>query len=280
MTFSLQSAAVATAYARARVALPGPIVDIRNPLTEDHRYLRFSLVPALLHLVAKFAGGEPYRTFEIGDVFEGEPEPFETACVTWMLALPKIDEPAWRDSGFAAFKGESLALVRALTGFDAETVTATDLGLHPGKSASLVVDGKDVATIGAVDPRLLAAFDVDARVYAGRIRFAELPAYRAPRYIAPSKYPPISRDLALVVAPHVAASEIEGAARAGGNGAIADVRVFDEYRGPQVGEGKKSIALRITLQRADATLTDAEADAQIAAILVSLEARCGAVIRA
>jgi phenylalanyl-tRNA synthetase beta chain len=144
----------------------------------------------------------------------------------------------------------------------------------------LLIDGKDVAAIGAVDPRLRAAFDVGTRVYAGRIRFADLPAYHVPRYLAPSKFPPLSRDLALVVAPHVAAKDIEYAARSGANGAIADVRVFDEYRGPQVGEDKKSLAVRITLQRADATLTDAEADAYVASILASLRERCGAVIRA
>jgi phenylalanyl-tRNA synthetase beta chain len=143
-----------------------------------------------------------------------------------------------------------------------------------------MIDGKDVAAIGAVDPRLVASFDVGARVYAGRIRFADLPAYRVPRYTAPSKFPPLSRDLALVVAPHVAAKDIEYAARAGANGALADVRVFDEYRGPQVGDGKKSLAVRITLQRADATLTDAEADDYVASILASLRERCGAVIRA
>jgi phenylalanyl-tRNA synthetase beta chain len=73
--------------------------------------------------------------------------------------------------------------------------------------------------------------------------------------------------------------DIEHAVRAGGNGAIADVRVFDEYRGPQVEGGKKSVAVRVTLQRNDATLTDAEADKHIAAILASLRERCGARIR-
>jgi len=284
VTLSLQPAAVRDAYARAGVALPGTVVEIRNPLSEDQRYLRFSLLPALLALAARGIEGEAFRVFEIGDVFGGAPgaegELFETAAVTWLLALPERDEPVWRDSGFLAFKGESLALLRALTGRDAETITAQDPGLHPGKTASLMIDGKDVAAIGAVDPRLRAAFDVGARVYAGRIRFADLPAYHVPRYVAPSKFPPLSRDLALVVAPHVAAKDIEYAARSGANGAIADVRVFDEYRGPQVGDDKKSLAVRITLQRSDATLTDAEADAYVASILASLRERCGAVMRA
>jgi phenylalanyl-tRNA synthetase beta chain len=67
--------------------------------------------------------------------------------------------------------------------------------------------------------------------------------------------------------------------RASGNGAIADVRVFDEYRGPQVADGKKSIAVRVVLQRSDATLTDADADAHIAAVRAALGERFGAKIR-
>ena len=278
--FSLQPASVRETYERANVALPGAVLEIRNPLSEEQRYLRFSLVPGLLELAARQSATEPYRIFEIGDVFEGGDEPRETALATWLLVLPKRDEPAWHDSGFLAFKGESLALVRALTGRDAETRAAAPPGWHPGKTATLAFDGADVATIGAVDPRLLAAFDIDARVYAGVLRFEDLPAYRVPRYVAPSKFPAVSRDLALVVAPGIAATDIERAARAGGNGALADVRVFDEYRGPQVGDDKKSVALRVTLQRSDATLTDAEADAHVAAILASLRERCGATIRA
>jgi phenylalanyl-tRNA synthetase beta chain len=278
VTFSLQSGAIRDTYERANVALPGDVVEIRNPLSEDQRFLRFSLLPALLQLAAKFARDDSYRIFEIGDVFEGA-QAFETAVAMWLLALPATDEPDWRDSGFATFKGESLAILRMLAGHDAEAVTAEEPGFHPGKTASLMLEGKDVAVIGAVDPRLLAAFGIAGRAYAGRIRFADLPAYRIPRYVAPSKYPPISRDLALVVAPEVPAKDIEHAVRAAGNGAIAGVRVFDEYRGPQVGDGKKSLAVRVTLQRADATLTDAEADGYVAAILASLRERCGAVIR-
>ncbi|MBD5604195.1 MAG: hypothetical protein IAI48_03775, partial [Candidatus Eremiobacteraeota bacterium] len=279
-TMSLQSAAVRERYERAGVALAEPVVEIRNPLSEEQRYLRFSLAPALLELAARHAGDAPYRIFEIGDVFAGGDPATESSQAAWLCALPRADEPAWRDSGFTTFKGESLALLRALTGRDAAATATSEAGWHPGKTATLDVDGSCVAVVGAVDPRVLAAFGVEARVYVGRMRFAELPAYRVPRYAAPSKYPALSRDIAIVVAPAVPAADIERAARAGGDGALVDVRVFDEYRGPQVGDDKKSVAVRITLQRPDATLTDAEADAHVDAILTSLRDRCGAAIRA
>ncbi|GAC1303198.1 MAG: phenylalanine--tRNA ligase subunit beta [Vulcanimicrobiaceae bacterium] len=278
VTLSLQPASFAARYTAARL-VPPAVVELRNPLSEEQRYLRFSLLPALLELASRRSVGATERVFELGHVFEGAPEAFESAEVVWLYAVPASEEPAWHDAGFLQFKGESLALVRALTGRDAETVTATLAGWHPGKTATLLVDGRDLATIGAVDPRLARAYGVDGRVYAGRMRSSDLPTYRVAKYRAPSRYPAVVRDLALVVAPDMPAIDIERAIRIGGEEVIAGVRVFDEYRGPQVGEGKKSLAVRVTLQRADATLTDAEAEAYVDAMLERVRERCGAQIR-
>ncbi len=278
VTFALQAAAIAERYRRAGIALPSEIVEIRNPLSEEQRYLRFSLIPGLLAHAAAYAVEGPLRTFEVGHVFEGV-EPSETTMLAWLAALARSDEPTWRDDGFSTFKGEASALVHTLTGRDCDALSSSLPGLHPGKTATLRIDGTDVATIGAVDPRLLAGFGIDRRVYIGSLRLADLPAYRMPHYAAPSKYPPVARDLAVIVAPDVPAIDIEDAVRAGADGAVASVRVFDEYRGPQVGEGKKSLAVRVTLQRFDGTLTDAEADAYVASILASLRERCRAILR-
>ncbi|MFY9780499.1 MAG: phenylalanine--tRNA ligase subunit beta [Candidatus Baltobacteraceae bacterium] len=280
MTFALQPAAVRERYERAGIALPGPVVEIRNPLSEDQRFMRFALLPGLLALAARFESGAPQlRYFELGHVFTEADELRESAEAAWLLVVPRAEGPSWRDDGFLAFKGESLALVRALAGREAETTAGTLASLHPGKTAQLSLDGKAVATIGAVDPRLAAAYELEGAAYAGFLRLADLPAYRVPRYKAPSRYPPVARDLAVVVAPEVPAREIERAVRSGGDGVIADVQVFDEYRGPQVEGGKKSIALRVVLQRDDATLTDAEADKHVAAILAVLRERYGAKLR-
>ena len=116
-------------------------------------------------------------------------------------------------------------------------------------------------------------------MYVALARMNDLPSYHMPRYTAPSKYPAIARDLALIVAPEIPAMDVEHAVRAGAEGVLAAVRVFDEYRGPQIEDGKKSVAVRVVLQRADRTLTDAEADTHVAAILESLRERVGAAIR-
>ena len=280
VNFALQPASVAERYALAGVTLTGPVVEIQNPLSEDQRYLRFSLLPGLLALVARYGRGQTLRYFELGHVFEGAPEPFETAALCWLLATPKRDEPDWHDTAFLEFKGEASALLRLLTGHEPVAVSAQAHALHPGRTARLLVDGRDAASIGAVDPRLLAEYDIEERVYAGFMRVADLPAFRVPRFKAPSRFPSIERDLALIVAKEIPAMDVEHAVREGGDGVLAGVEVFDEYRGPQIESDKKSIAVRIVLQRDDATLTDAEADAHVRTILATLQERCGARIRA
>jgi phenylalanyl-tRNA synthetase beta chain len=285
MTLSLQPASVYERFAAAGVALPSPPVEIRNPLSEDQRFMRFSLLPGLLSLAAKHQALAPLRFFEIGHVFEraavsGDAD-IEIATTAWLYLAPKQDEPPWRDSGFLIFKGESMTIVRALCGRDAEVVTASAAMLHPGKTASLVVDGRDVVAIGALDPRLLAAYEIDRSAYVGLMLMDDLPAYRAPRYRPQSRYPSVERDLALIVAPDVPAHEVVHVIRTSADDGIArDVRVFDEYRGPQVGDDRKSVAVRITLQRDDATLTDAEVEGHLARILSALRERLGAEIRA
>ncbi len=276
VTLSLQPASVAERYASAGIALDARVVELMNPLSEEQRYLRFSLVPGLLGNALRQPRG--VKTFEIGRVFS-ESEPDEIPGVVWLSTGEPVDEPAWRDSGFLAFKSDALALVRRLCGRDADVEPAGAAGWHPGKTASLTLDGRTVATAGALDPRLLAAYGFDGRAYAGCMRLAEVPAHRMPRYHAPSRFPPVTRDLAVVVTPDVTARRIEHAVRAGANGTLAAVDVFDEYRGAQVADGKKSVTVRVVLQRDDATLTDADAQALVDGILAALRDRCGAVIR-
>ena len=281
LTLALQPRSIYERFVTAGVALASEPIEIVNPLSEDQRYLRFSLVPGMLALAAKYQHAAPLRFFELGHVFEANPggDPFEIAMTAWLLVVPAVDEPPWRDSGFATFKGEAMALMRAIVGRDPDAVTASAPGLHPGKTASIVVDGKDVATIGALDPRLCAAWDIGRSVYVGLMRTHDVPAYRTPVYRAPSRYPAVERDIALVIDPEIPVHEIEHAIRSAGDDTIAGVSVFDEYRGPQIATGRKSIAVRIRFQRRDGTLTDAEVDAVLATIVGGLEDRFGAHIR-
>jgi phenylalanyl-tRNA synthetase beta chain len=168
--------------------------------------------------------------------------------------------------------------VRAVTGIDARLERGTEPGLHPGKTARVFAGDAAVGFIGTVDPRLLRAADIGDDVVAVVIAVDELPAHRVRPYRPVSKYPPIERDLAIVVDPSVTAAEVVATIRSD-TPLARSVEVFDEYRGAQIGASKKSLAVRVVLQRDDATLTDAEADAALQQVLGGLRGAHGATLR-
>jgi len=278
LTLALQPQAVAQRWSAVGIAVPTP-VEILNPLSEDQRWMRFSLLPGLLAHAARERATRPLLTFEIGHVFaevDGEQHETNTVALLATTPLPATRVP-WRDEAFLAAKSDVTAFLRRVCGADAAVVRGAMPGLHPGKTAELRFDGQAVGWVGVVDPRLARAYDLDADLVAAVILIDALPAKSVRPYVALSKYPVLERDLALIVAPHVAAGDIVEASRAAA--LVRRVDVFDEYRGPQIGDGKKSLALRLTLQRDDGTLTDADADATIAAIIADLQERFGAALR-
>jgi phenylalanyl-tRNA synthetase beta chain len=191
-----------------------------------------------------------------------------------------LDGPEWRDSHFLRLKSDVQALLRELTGRrDFECASTTRNGLHPGKTAAVMLDGVEIAYFGAIDPRVAKAFDVRLPAYGCAMHLAQLPAHQFQRYRAPSKYPSTYRDLALVCDRDVQAFQIERGITGSVGALCTGVRTFDEYRGAQVPAGKKSLAVRVTLQRYDATITDEEADAAVDRALAELRERFGVTLR-
>jgi phenylalanyl-tRNA synthetase beta chain len=254
-------------------------VEVRNPISEEYRFLRDSLLPGLIEY---FAGNlVAPRVFEIGDVFRREDAAISERT---QLAFGFIDSPAgeppWRDSSFLRLKADCEALLRAIAG-PRHFVVAPQVrnGFHPGKTGIATLDGIEVGIIGAVDPRLIKAQDLGANLYLSLIDVAALPPYKVPKYRPPSRFPSTYRDLALVVDAELPARALEEAIAQTLGSLCTAVCVFDEYRGPQVDEGRKSLAVRVVLARFDATITDEEADAAVARVLDAVGETFGATIR-
>jgi phenylalanyl-tRNA synthetase beta chain len=253
-------------------------VEVRNPLSEEQRFLRTSLVPGLLEYLAGVA--IPAYVFELGQIFAREDGKIvEQTTVAFGFSAKRTGEPSWRDSSFLQLKGDCEALLREVTGRMAEVARGARSDFHPGKSAIVSIDGVSVGVLGCLDPRLSRAHELDGNGYLCVIAVDALPPYAIPRYRPPSRFPSTYRDLALVLDVATAAGEVENAVTSALGSLCTGARVFDEYRGAQVGEGRKSLALRVTLQRFDATITDEEADAAIARVLQTLRERFGATLR-
>jgi phenylalanyl-tRNA synthetase beta chain len=272
VTLALQPGSIHERWRESGAALDMKVVEIMNPLSEDQRFMRFSLLPALLALGTD-------KIFEIGDVFGEASEIVERTHATFMRRTTQPQSDSWSDEQFVALKADALAFVRAVTGRHASVRVTGHAGWHPGICAELVLDGAPIAIVGALDPRLTFALGVEGRAHAAQVDLATLPDPVIPRYVAPSRYPTISRDLALVVNLDVSAAQIENVIGGALDGLARTIGAFDEYRGPQVGDGKKSLAVRVVLQRDDTTMTDAEADAAIGKILGALRSELGATIR-
>jgi phenylalanyl-tRNA synthetase beta chain len=254
-------------------------VEVRNPLSEEHRFLRESLVPGLLEYLA--GADTPARVFEIGQVFRYAKDlVIEQTALTFGFTAALAGEPPWHDSSFLRLKGDCEALVRELTGCRVEIEKGERPAFHPGKTGLVELDGVTVGVLGSIDPRLAKAHDLKATAYLCALDVGALPPAQTPRYRPPSRFPSTYRDIALVIDASVAARAIESVIASALGPLCTGVAVFDEYRGPQVEEGRKSLAVRVTLQRFDATITDEEAEAAIVRALDAVRERFEATIRA
>ena len=276
MTLGLQSAAIAERDRALGFDVPG-VVEITNPLSDDQRYLRYAMLHAHLSMVERDRM-RPYRTFEIGHVFAaGLPDPIERNIATVVSVTAHVNEPAWKSTSFAELSSDMLACVRSLTGRDAVLERGTALHLHPGKTAAILVGGTRVGTIGVLDPRLARAYDITDDVAVALLAIEAFPERTIVPFIAPSRFPRVERDIAVVLPTDIAAGDVAAVVRAQPNVRSADV--FDEYRGAQIDVNKKSLAIRVVLQRDDTTLTDAIADESMAVITSELHAKFGATQR-
>ncbi len=251
-------------------------VEVRNPLSEEQRFLRVSLVPGILEY---FAANGAARIFEIGNVFRHEDAAVAERTVLGFGFLASDPQQPWRDESFLRLRGDCEALLRKVTGCAVNVSTGGGAEFHPGKRARLTIENRDVGELGCIDPRSSRVLRLEGNAYICLIDVAALPSYAVPHYRTPSRFPSTYRDVALVVRDDVSARDVEGAVGDAAGPLCTSVAVFDEYRGPQVQAGYKSLAVRITLQRFDTTITDEEADAAVAAVVAALGERFGATIR-
>jgi phenylalanyl-tRNA synthetase beta chain len=184
---------------------------------------------------------------------------------------------AGEGAGFFEAKGVVEALLAAARVERAEFRPADEPFLHPGRSAA-VLDG----FVGELHPEVAEAYGLEGTVAVFELGVEGLrgPPREEVLYRDVTSFPPLRQDIAVVVAEDVPAGRVVEVVRSAGGEALARTEVFDVYRGPQVGEGRKSLALHLVFQAPDRTLTDAEADAVRARIVAALAAEVDGELRA
>ncbi|NML07209.1 phenylalanine--tRNA ligase subunit beta [Sphingomonas sp. G-3-2-10] len=262
---------------------------LANPISEDMKVMRPSLLPGLLAAAERNLkrGASGVRLFEIGRRYLAD---VERPTLGVVLAGSKTPR-GWQGGkaqGFTAFdaKAEALALLEAAGAPVANLQVMGEAGevYHPGQSATLRLGPKTVlAAFGMVHPSVLKAFDLDGDVAAVELYLDALPARRGGTGFMRSAYTPpalqaVTRDFAFLVPAEMAAGDLVRAAKGADKAAIVDARLFDIFTGAGVPEGQKSVAIEVTLQPGEKSFTDAELKA-LADKVVAAAAKIGAVLR-
>jgi phenylalanyl-tRNA synthetase beta chain len=272
-----------------------PALALANPIAADLSDMRPSLIPGLAAAAERNArrGARDVALFEVGQIFLGDGENDQriaAAALRRGMAKRQGEGRHWTGGGavdvFDA-KGDALALFAAL-GVNAgaiQIVPGSPAFLHPGRAATLRFGPKNVVGwFGELHPSAREALDVEGPLVAFEIILDAIPAPK-PR---PSKAKPklerfelmpLERDLAFVVPESARAGDILKAALGADRALVSAADVFDVYRGPGVPEGHKSVAVNLTLQPRERTLTDAEIEAAMAKIVAEVANKTGATLR-
>ena len=191
-------------------------------------------------------------------------------------ALPEQWGEKTRPVDFYDLKGDLEALLAPLS---IVCAPAEHTALHPGQSASLTLDGAAIGWLGTLHPRLVQAHGLARVPVLFELDWHALSARCLPRYRGVSRFPAVRRDLAVVVAAQHALGDILRVVRAELPAHVIEFTAFDMYQGPGIEPGKKSLAFRMLLQHTEKTLTDAEIEATVSAVVSVLSREFAAVLR-
>ncbi|WP_108662541.1 phenylalanine--tRNA ligase subunit beta [Acuticoccus kandeliae] len=272
----------------------GEALRLANPIAEALSDMRPSLLPGLVRAVTRNVNrGHPdLALFEVGQVFAGDEPGDQTtsaAGVRQGRARPGETGRHWSHGGEAAgvfdAKADILAALAAIGGpaDKADITRDAPAHYHPGRSGTLRLGPKVLGHFGELHPALLAAMDAPERLVAFELTLEAVPeprrkATKKPAFTA-SDLMPVRRDFAFLVADEIDARAITRAAKGARKDLVTDATVFDVYRGQGVPEGQKSVAVEITLQPMERTLTDEEIDAVSAAVVAAVTKATGATLR-
>jgi len=260
---------------------PGICARLENPLTSDFEFMRPSLLPGMLAVVAENEGLFPEGdVFEVSNVYiagDGAELPEERPSV-----LVASYGPQGGDALFRKVKGALEAYSRhSLRSVDFSRVSP-DTGLwHPGRAVDIYIGDTAIGTLGELHPSVAESFGIDGRVCAAEFDLSALVKSEAEsrRYEPIPHFPPVRRDLAFVAPEAVEFEKAEEAIR-NASELLNEVTLFDVYRGESLGAGMKSFAVHLSFQHPERTLTAEEADKEISGIISSLAKEFGAKVRA
>ncbi len=257
-------------------------IKLRNPLGEDYSVMRTTLIGNTMEVLSRNYkyGVDSVKAFEIGNTFRKTGEEISADHLPEEKKLVSIG--MYGDFDFFSLKGIVDEFLKRLGVKNVEyTAETSNTTFHPGRTASVLVDGKSIGVIGEIHPDVLENYDMKVRCLVGELDFKSiLESSKLDRkYIQLPKYPSMVRDIALLIDENVEVREIEKVILANGKNLVEKVSLFDVYTGDQVEDGKKSVAYSITYRSSEKTLTDEEVVKVHSKILEELSESLSAILR-
>ncbi len=255
-------------------------VQIINPLGEENSIMRTTTLPEMLQVLSRNFNHrtQEVRLFEFGKVYFPKAVPVkELPEEKNVVTLGMYGEVDYYD-----IKGNVEVVLETLRIKDFEFSPLRDNpSFHPGKTAKLLIGGKEAGVVGEVHPMVTDNYEIETRVFAAVLDFDILleGANLVPEYRPLPKYPAVTRDIAMLVRDEVLVKQIEDIIRKCSGKLLEQLKLFDVYKGKQIPEGIKSVAYSITFRASDRTLTDDEINKVFDKILSSLKQNLEAELR-
>lgn len=261
-------------------------IALANPIASDMSVMRTGLWPGmvktLLHNLNRQQ--ERVRIFESGLRFIRNGETTQQDAVIGGLVYGSVEPEQWgaqkRAADFFDVKADVVGLLQlagATPGF--EFTRAEHPALHPGRSAAITRAGQVVGWIGELHPSVVQQLDLPSAPYVFEIEYAAVAVAAARRFSEISRFPSIRRDIAVVLGESVGYTAVEQCIRAAAPGLLTQLQLFDVYKGKGIESGSKSLALGLTFQTLERTLSDGDVDSALHQILTALAQHFGAKLR-
>ncbi|KMN12516.1 phenylalanine--tRNA ligase subunit beta [Pseudomonas weihenstephanensis] len=259
---------------------------LANPISNDMAAMRASLWPGLIKSLQHNLNRQQdrVRLFESGLRFVGQLEGLkQEPMLAGVVCGSRLPE-GWAQGRDTVDFFDVKADVEAVLGFAGALNAFTFVpgkhpALHPGQTARIERDGREVGYVGAVHPELSKKLGLDRPVFVFEMVLAEVALGKMPKFQELSRFPEVRRDLALIADCNVAASDVLKVIRENAGEWLTDLRLFDVYQGKGIDPNRKSLAVGLTWQHPSRTLNDDEVNTTTQNILTSLEQRLNATLR-
>ncbi len=267
-------------------------IRLANPIASQLAVMRSTLAGGLVSNVRYNLNRklDRIRVFELGRVFLRDPEvkdgeldvagvrqPNRLGAIAYGPALEEQWGVPGRNVDFFDVKADVESLLAPRS---ARFEPASHPALHPGRAARVMLEGRTIGWLGELHPRWQQKYDLPRAPVLFELDTEALCGVAIPQYREISKFPPVIRDRSMDFEESVSAARILAELTQNRSPIVQDIRVFDVYRGGNLGRGRKSLAFRVVMQDTARTLTDAEADAAMAQLTELLSAKFGAKLRA